>query len=127
MPQPIYFEKAKAERYLDCLNNGTPIEGVHSLNDYLALAGACHFAALSQGPARISDRDWGKIPLEHREASDEQHMADTTAAVEFYSQLSMLVRHGEYDDQFEPTFQGIVYTGDEGRSMHPIEGMKGRD
>ena len=54
---PIVFSKARAEYLLDCLHHGNPIEGVRTSYDFLALAGACHFAAMSHGPIRLGDTE----------------------------------------------------------------------
>ena len=112
MPVPINFSKAKAEYLLDCLCHGKPIEGVGTHNDFLALAGACLFAAMSHGPVRLSDREWSDIPLEHREAGSEQFLADLRSAVAFYAELTMRVKDGSFDESFESEVRAIVYTED---------------
>jgi hypothetical protein len=52
MPVGINFSKAKAERFIDALDHGRPIEPMGNrwtTDDMLALAGAAHFAAMSHG------------------------------------------------------------------------------
>ncbi len=59
------FEKSKTEYFLDCLATGKSIEGVRTVDDMLALAGACFFSVLSLAPAyrrkRVPSSD-GPVP-----------------------------------------------------------------
>jgi len=57
----VKFEKQRAQEILKCLQNGEPIKPAGpdgwSGNDALALAGACYFMAMSQGPQSFWLRD----------------------------------------------------------------------
>ena len=128
---PIHFRKERAEYLLDCLATGKPIVPSQSLgwtiDDMMALAGACHFAAMSHGPcvSKAKRIDITKLPKEYQEATEMTFVSDLRAAVEFYSQLTMLVKDGEYDSHFEPYMVAVVtQTGDVRNSVAPLEGHK---
>jgi hypothetical protein len=124
MPMPIFFSKARAEYLLDRLSTGKPIEGVRTVNDFLALAGACYFAAMSHGPPRLGGREWSELPEERREAGEETHVADTLLAIEFYAQLTMMVKHGEYDTHWEGEASAIVFWNEDTKALHPLRGYR---
>jgi hypothetical protein len=126
----IKFDKDRAQHYLDCLAQGKDIKapaGGWTGNDMLALAGACHFGAMSQGPQSF----WLKeIPAdlhaEHAEQKEEQFFIDLGAAIEFYSQLTMLVQDEEYDNSFRPEAFALVSKTIEGevhQYMKPVKGF----
>jgi hypothetical protein len=75
----IKFDKAKAGHFLDSITNGKPVLPQDprgwSGADLLALAGACHFAAMSHGPALYQDTDFSKLPGERREAIEDTLMS----------------------------------------------------
>jgi hypothetical protein len=91
----------------------------------LALAGACFFAAMSQGPA-----SWGQdipksLPPELQQTEEGAFFNDLHAAVEFYGHLTRLVRDGAYDRDCDPDVQALVtQAGDTKKSVHPISGMR---
>ena len=119
----IKFERERAAYLLDCLANGRPIEGVRTVDDFLALAGACVFAAFSHGPALKGDIDWSMVPSEYREAEDEDLFADIHAALDVYGRLTMLVCDGEYDANYAPVARAVVCSDGERRVVVPIEGF----
>src|SRR5688572_20800710 len=123
---PVRFDKVKAEHFLNCLANGKPIEPQDPAGwtkyDMLALAGACHFAAMSHGPAAYSkDFDWSKMPDERREAVDHDFFGDLADAIEYISMRTSEVRSGGYDEQFEPRHTVIVYRDGAQRCIRPVE------
>ncbi len=126
----IKFDKGRASYYLDCLSAGKPISPSGdgwTGNDMLALAGACFFAAQSQGPASF----WlTEIPeslhTEHRELVDETFSNDVHAAIKFYGFLTMCVQDGDYDERCEPEASALVALEGEVRwALTPIKGFKG--
>lgn len=122
MPVSIRFEKAKVEKFLDALANGTPIENVKSADDVLALAGACFFSALS----RSASIEQGAEDEDEESRSEDAFIADLHAAIEYYAQLSMVLATGDYDQSFEPYHQAVVHVEADGtKTVVPIEGMKG--
>jgi hypothetical protein len=130
MPVGINFSKAKAERFIDALAHGRPIEPTGNrwtADDMLALAGAAHHAVMSHGPVRLSDRDLSTMSAERREAMDVTFLADLMSAVGFYSELTMRVRYDEYDRDFEPEVKAIVHLTDSGPEVTPISGFRADD
>jgi hypothetical protein len=120
----INFDKAKAEQYLEGLTNGKPISDVQSVDDILALAGACFFMAMSQGPALHQGVDWSRLTAgEPTEQSEDTFIQDIHAAIEYYAQLVLLVAGGEYDDNFEARHRAIVMLENGKKTVVPIEGM----
>ena len=66
----IHFEKERAEYLLECLIDGKPIEPPDigwTIDDMLALAGACFFAAMIQGPMEILGDELVKLSPEKEE------------------------------------------------------------
>src|SRR5262245_38083433 len=124
----IKFDKARAEQVLDCLAHGKPIPPGSArgwtAHDMVALAGTCFLAAMSQGPALYQHTDWSKVPNEHREAVEETLFDDLHAAIEFYGQLSILVREKEYDAKgFAPRCEAVLWLEGGHKVVIPGEGM----
>ncbi|MEI8374618.1 MAG: hypothetical protein WCJ35_17470 [Planctomycetota bacterium] len=124
------FQKERGEYLLDCIANGKAIEPPEcgwTINAMLAVAGACHFAALSHGPivAKAMGIDVSKLPTEYQEAHEETLFADLQAAIGFYSHLTMLVKEGTYHEQFEPSLPVVVrQTGEVHNEVVPIQGHR---
>ena len=125
----INFDKAKAERLLAKLTQGKSIDGVQSVDDILALGGACLFLAMSQGPALQQAVDWSKVPPEQQPEGEEEDtfVEDLHAAVEYYAQLTLLVANGDYDEYFEPRHKAIVMIEQGEKTVVPVEGMWSED
>ena len=127
----INFDKAKAERLLARLTQGRSIDGVQSVDDILALGGACLFLAMGQGPALSKAVDWSKVPPEQQpEETDEEEdtfIEDLHAAIEYYAQLTLLVANGDYDDYFDPRHKAIVMIEQGEKTVVPVEGMHNED
>ena len=124
MPVGINFQKSQSEYLVDCLANGKSIEGVRTVDDMLALAGACFFVVMSHGPALKKGVDWSKVPKEYKEAEDVRLFADIHLAIEYFGQLSMKVQDGEYDETYEPQVKAIVYTDGEKKTLVPLKGFR---
>jgi len=123
----INFDKKKAERYIQALTDGKPIDAARNVDDILALAGACFFAAMSQAPALQKAVDWSELDRQPPEEDDEEEdtfFADLHAAIEYYGQLTMLVASGEYDASFDPKCRAIVTIENGEKTVHPIEGER---
>jgi hypothetical protein len=121
----INFDKAKAERLVDALTNKKPIETPRDVDDILALAGACFYAAMSQAPALHKGVDWSRVGHEAQDEDQDSFFADLHAAIEYYGQLMMLVAAGEYDDSFDPRHKAIVMMQDDRKTVIPVEGVRG--
>lgn len=121
----INFDKAKAERFLEGLIKGKAINGVQTVDDILALAGACFFMAMSQGPALHQAVDWSKVgSVDHADQNEDTFIFDIHNAIEYYAQLTLLVADGEYDENFDPQHRAIVMVENGKKTVVPIEGMR---
>ena len=125
----VRFNKARAQHLLQCLASGTPIQpesGGWTGNDMVALAGACFFGALSQGPASFWSHEIPEhLHAEYREAEEEVFFNDLHAAVEFYGHLTQLVQDGSYDSGFDPEVKALVtQEGDIHKTVQPISGIR---
>jgi hypothetical protein len=132
MAYPIDFQKSDASRWLDALASGeplTPPDGEWNVNPILALAGTLHFAAMSHGPLKYKLRPdaYEKLPAEHREATEDTFYRDLDSAIRFYSQLTLLVRDGRYDEACESSVRALVYQDDDGMHVVPFSGFKGHE
>jgi hypothetical protein len=125
----IKFNKARAQYLLQCLAVGKPIQPQQAGwtgNDMLALAGACFFGAMSQGPASFWCREIpANLAPEYREAQEATFFNDLHAAVEFYGHLAMLVQDGAYDEGYEENVKALVtQEGEVAKKVGPISGVK---
>jgi len=132
MAIPVKFDKAHALYLLDCLSTGKPIQPKDPRgftgDDMLALAGACYFGAMSQGPgawAQNVEAFQSKVK-EHREAVSLNFETCLLAAIEFYGVLTDLVKHEEYDARQEPKALALVGANEiVGKTFAPVRGFKG--
>lgn len=127
----VRFDKGRTQHYLDALANGNSIEappGAWTGNDMLALAGACSFGAMSQGPQSFWLKELpAEMHPEHREQKEEAFMHDLEAAIGFYRQLTMLLKDDEYDQALQPECLALVsktVEGEEHLTMKPVKGFK---
>jgi hypothetical protein len=125
----IEFDKEKAQRRLDAIARGQPLQPGPTgwtVHEMLEAAGALFFAALSHGPALRNGVDRPDAPKEHLEMDENLLFRDLHAALEFYGQLTMFVQDDRYDEQFEPRMRAVVAAdGDGGESVVPVSGWKG--
>ena len=112
---PVNFEKERAERFLRCLAEGEPIGIVQTIDEMLALAGACFFVMSTHGPLlrttalKMAGESY-KPPttFEHQEAETETVFGSIHGGIEWAAQLTGLVCDGEYDAHFEPKVQSLA-------------------
>jgi hypothetical protein len=131
MAYPIQFRKEIAARWLEALSTGkplTPPDGGWNIGAKTMLAGVLHFACHSHGPtARMQNRElWERLPLEHREATEETLSEDLHDAISFNSQLAMMVKDDEYEKNFEPELVGAVFRKDGEPTFQPLRGVRPR-
>jgi hypothetical protein len=119
----IHFDKAKAERWLDCLAKGKPVPAVNGVDDLLALSGACFFLALSRGDELQKAADDLEVP-EAPESEKDNFVPEIHAAVEYYGQLMLLVANDEYDDHFSAKHRAVIYIDDDEKTVIPLDGMR---
>jgi hypothetical protein len=122
----INFDKAKVERMLEAMTKGRPIAGVESVDDMLALGGACFFMAMSHGQELHDAVDWSKVPggEEQEEQDEDTFIPEIHAAIEYYAQLVFLVANREYEEHFEPRHKAIVMIEEGEKTVVPVEGMR---
>jgi hypothetical protein len=121
----INFDKAKAARFLDSLTKGKAIQGVETVDDILALGGACFFMAMSQGPVLYEEVDWAKVAdAEPEEGSEDTFIQEIHAAIEYYAQLMLLLADGEYDESFDACHRALVMLDEGNKTVIPIAGMR---
>ena len=65
----ITFDKARAQHLVDCLNNGTAIEGIGSTEDMLALIGACRVVVAGRVASVHPGTRYRKLPPSRRRSS----------------------------------------------------------
>lgn len=128
---PVSFNKDDARAFLTAIDNGTPIEppeaGRWTVEKMIALAGALRFAAGSHGPVARDHWDWSKMHSEDRGAIMGQLSNDLSAAIEFCTFLTKLVRYGDYDEMCEPSCLAkisVIDVGERKLRVVEIEGFK---
>ena len=124
---PIMFAKGRAEELVARIGEGKDIPAPAagwSSDELLQVAGALFFAAMSHGPREIdkdqfSDLSSGNGDVATRTLADDLHMA-----VDFYSDLTMMVCGGTYDQRFEPRLQAVVVREGDERGFKILSGGK---
>jgi hypothetical protein len=122
---PIVFNKARAEELLSILGEGKAIpapEGGWNCDQMLQVAGALLFAAMSHGPVdkgRGQDQSTTNGDTTTQSLSDDLHMA-----IDFYSDLTMMVCGETYDRRFEPNLTAVVMRDGTDRGFKIIRGGK---
>lgn len=123
---PIVFNKARAEQLVERIGEGQDIPapaGGWNSDQLLQVAGALFFAAMSHGPPptdkTMENRAGGNGDTATRSLSDDLH-----TAIDFYSDLTMMVCGGTYDERFEPELQAVVVREGSERGFKIIRGGK---
>ncbi len=125
MAVPVDFTRSRGEYLVDRVANGRPIEGLGGVDDLLALAGACLFAARTQAGALQSRVDGGRLP--ERVRSGPSDLArDLHAAIDVYAELAESVYDMWFEEVYEDRVRAIVYTDGERRAVVPLEGYRTR-
>lgn len=104
----VALDKAKAECFLDCIENGKPIPPQDvgagwTVDDLLMLAGAIRFTVLSRGQS-----------------------PDIRAVVEWFSELAGQIKDGKYDAEFEPHLEALVTSEGATKVVHVTQGLKNK-
>jgi hypothetical protein len=125
----VHFDKAKAQRLLNQLRQGDPLQPPTARGwtgqDLLSLAGACFFAAFDHADAlRRGTRSQPPLPRQPCANLDEAFAADLRAAIETLGRLAMMVADGDYDEGFAPHCSLVVGVKRGQRVLIPREGVK---
>jgi hypothetical protein len=122
---PIAFDKARAQELLAIIGEGNDIPapaGGWSCDQMLQVAGALLFAAMSHGPVEkspLKDQPATNGSTSTQSLSDDLHMA-----IDFYSDLTMMVCGETYDQRFEPELTAVVMRDGAERGFKVISGGK---
>jgi hypothetical protein len=122
---PIVFNKARAEELLAIIGEGKDIPapaGGWNCDQMLQVAGALLFAAMSHGPvdkSRVDKPSSANGDTSTQSLSDDLHMA-----IDFYSDLTMMVCGETYDRRFEPELTAVVMRDGNERGFKVISGGK---
>lgn len=123
MPVPVDFRQGRGEYFVDCLAHGKPVEGICGVDDLLALAGACLFAARTQAHALSARVDPAALPESVRgragNLGEELH-----GAIDVYAELAEAVYDMWYEEVYEPKMRAVVVVDDGRRMVVPIEGYR---
>jgi hypothetical protein len=122
---PIVFNKARAEELLAIIGEGKDIPapaGGWNCDQMLQVAGALLFAAMSHGPVDKSRVD--KPSSANGDTSTQSLSDDLHIAIDFYSDLTMMVCGETYDRRFEPELTAVVMRDGNERGFKVISGGK---
>ncbi len=123
MPIPVSFDAVRGEHWVDSVAHGRPLGGVFGVDELLALAGACLFAARTQRQTLEGRVAEASLPAECRGlASDFE--AELHAAIDVYAGLAEALYDMKYEDCYEPQVRAVVCSV-EGRSrVVPLQGYR---
>ncbi len=105
MSVDVKFRKKKAALLNASLVQRRPIKGIRTIDDLLALAGACFLRIMLRRPGMQRNVDWSQVPLERQEAAVQKMTKEISAAIEYCGHLISHIDMGEYDRSFEPHFR----------------------
>ncbi len=110
----ITFDKEKAEYFVDRLNRGAAIEHVETMEDMLALIGACRYVVSVRAPTVHPGTRRRELPIDRRRAVRESLASDISAAVEWFTEATRMVIEGEYDARFEARHYAVAESVEDG-------------
>jgi hypothetical protein len=122
---PIVFKKARAEELLAIIGEGKDIPappGGWNCDQMLQVAGALLFAAMSHGP--VDKNQTNKPSSANGDTSTQSLSDDLHMAIDFYSDLTMMVCGETYDRRFEPELTAVVMRDGTERGFKVISGGK---
>jgi hypothetical protein len=124
---PIGFSKSRAEQLISVIGEGQDIPAPNrgwSCDEMLQVAGALLFAAMSQGRPDIDKDPSQNVASKNGDMTTNALCDSLHMAIDFYSDLTMMVCGGSYDERFEPTLQGVVLRDGGERAFKIVEGAK---
>jgi hypothetical protein len=124
---PIVFNKSRAQELLTILGEGKDIPapaGGWSCDQMLQVAGALLFAAMSHGPAPVDKQIAAKKSSTNGDTPTQALSDDLHMAIDFYSDLTMMVCGETYDNRFEPELTAVVMRDGSERGFKVIRGGK---
>jgi hypothetical protein len=124
---PIVFHKARAQELLTILGEGRDIpapSGGWNCDQMLQVAGALLFAAMSHGPASTDQNRSANLSNSNGDTATQSLADDLHMAIDFYSDLTMMVCGETYDERFEPELTALVMREGGERGFKVIRGGK---
>jgi hypothetical protein len=124
---PIVFHKARAQELLTILGEGRDIPapaGGWNCDQMLQVAGALLFAAMSHGPATVDKNPSADQPNSNGNTATQSLADDLHMAIDFYSDLTMMVCGDTYDGRFESELTAVVMRDGRERGFKVIRGGK---
>jgi hypothetical protein len=124
---PILFNKARAEELVAMIGSGKDVAapaGGWNCDAMLQLAGTLLFAAMSQGRPNMDSEQFAEIASANGDTSTQTLSDDLHMAVDFYSDLTMMVCGESYDERFQPELLAVVMRDGADRGFKIIRGGK---
>jgi hypothetical protein len=127
---PIVFNKQRVEQLVRAIGQGqdlpAPANG-WSCDQMLQVAGALFFAAMSHGRPELDRERFDDFAGINGDPSTQTLSDDLHMALDFYSDLTMMVCGDTYDDRFEPELLAVVMRSGPDRGFKIIRGGKDSD
>jgi hypothetical protein len=124
---PIKFNKARAEELVAMIGSGNDIAapaGGWNCEAMLQLAGTLLFAAMSHGRPAMDSEPFAELASANGTTTTHSLSDDLHMAVDFYSDLTMMVCGDTYDERFQPELLAVVMRDGEERGFKIIRGGK---
>jgi hypothetical protein len=124
---PIRFSKPRAEELISAIGQGRPLPAPAAgwdCDEMLQAAGGLFFAALSHGPRTTDQNPNANVPSENGDTATHALNHDLHMAIDFYSDLTMMVCGGSYDERFELELRAVVLQDGTERAFKIIDGAK---
>ena len=124
---PIVFNKARAEQVVATIGEGKAIPappGGWNSDQLLQVAGALFFAAMSHGPPKLDKERFNDLASANGDTATQSLSQDLHMAIDFYSDLTMMVCGETYDERFEPELLAVVMQAGADRGFKIIKGGK---
>jgi hypothetical protein len=124
---PILFNKSRAEQLVAQIGAGKDIAapaGGWNCDAMLQLAGTLLFAAMSHGRPAMDSEQFADVASANGDTTTQTLSDDLHMAIDFYSDLTMMVCGDTYDGRFQPELLAIVMRDGADRGFKIIRGGK---
>jgi hypothetical protein len=124
---PIRFNKSRAEQLVGQIAAGRDIAapaGGWSCDAMLQVAGTLIFAAMSHGRPALESEQIAEMASDNGDTTTQTLSDDLHMAVDFYSDLTMMVCGDTYDERFQPELLAVVMRDGADRGFKILRGGK---
>jgi hypothetical protein len=124
---PILFNKSRSEQLVAMIGSGQDIAapaGGWNCDAMLQLAGTLLFAAMSHGRPPMDREQFAELVGANGDTSTQTLSDDLHMAVDFYSDLTMMVCGDTYDERFQPELLAVVMRDGADRGFKIVRGGK---